>query len=179
MIARNLLVVAPFLALLAGRGIVEGIGLIRWRPGRWLAGGIIALALALNAAWLVTTSQSVRTRLFDRPAADLDAYLRAHSGETFRLSPRVVDELGQAGEAVPPNTSLAGARPDFVAVYAYEAMPNLEWPANIRNLTVRTFGPLEVNFNFYPTWEGNDRIVVMTFARACDTGVDFVEAICP
>jgi hypothetical protein len=179
MIVRNLLVVAPFLAMLAGRGIVEAIGLIRWAPGRWFAGGIIALALALNAAWLVTTSQTIRTRLVDHPAADLVAYLRAHSGEIFRLSPRVVDELGQAGEAVPINTSPAGARPDFVAVYAYEAMPNLEWPANIRDLTVRTFGPLEVNFDYYPTWEGNDRIVVMTFAQACGAGVDFIEPICP
>ena len=62
---------------------------------------------------------------------------------------------------------------------AYEAMPNLEWPANIRNLTLRTSGPLEVNFNYYPTWEGNDRIVGMTFARAYDAGVDFVGASLP
>lgn len=178
MIVRNLLVVVPFVALLAGRGIVEVIGRIRWRQGRWIAGGLIALGLALNAAWLVHSSQTIRTRSIDRPAADLALYLSAHADETFLLSPRVVDELGNVGAPVPPNASGAVGRPDLIAVYAYEAMPNLEWPANIRTLTVRTFGPLEVNFDYYPTWEGNDRIVVMTFAWACAAGVDFVEPIC-
>jgi hypothetical protein len=179
MIVRNLLALAPFLALLAGRGIVEAIGLIRWRQGRWIASGLVAFGLVLNAGWLVYTSQTIRTRLIDRPATDLAVYLQTHLDESILLSSRVADDLAGAGEAIPANASASDPRPDLVAVYAYEAMPNLEWPANIRNLTVRTFGPLEVNFDYYPTWEGNDRIVVMTFARACGAGVDFVEPICP
>jgi len=49
----------------------------------------------------------------------------------------------------------------------------------ICSLALRTSGPLEINFNGYPTWGGNDRIVGMTFARACDAGIDFVEPVCP
>ena len=89
------------------------------------------------------------------------------------------DEVAKPGEEFPANALAENGNADFVAVYAYEAMPNLEWPANLRRLTVRTFGPLEVNFNYYPTWEGNDRIVLMTFERACSVGVDFVEPLCP
>jgi hypothetical protein len=58
-------------------------------------------------------------------------------------------------------------------------MPNVEGQADNRNLTARTSGPLEINFIYCPTWGGNDRIIGMTFARACDAGVDFVEPVCP
>jgi len=64
-------------------------------------------------------------------------------------------------------------------VDACEAMLNLEWPASIRSLALRTSGPPETTFDDYPTWGGNDRIVGMTFGRACDAGVDFVEPVCP
>lgn len=179
MIVRNLLVLAPFLAVLAGRGIVETIRRIRWQPGRWALAAVVAAMMALQAAWLVHAAESIRGRGLDDPGADLADSMRAHGGDTYLLSPRVWGEVAKSGEGMPANALADGANPDLVAVYAYEAMPNLEWPANLRTLTVRTFGPLEVNFNYYPTWEGNDRIVLMTFERACSVGVDFVEPLCP
>jgi hypothetical protein len=179
MIVRNLLVLAPFMAILAGRGIVETIRRLGWRPGRWALAAVAAGMMALNAAWLVHAGESIRGRGLDDPGADLATYARAHGRDSFLFSPRVRDEVARSGEEVPANAPAGIRDPDFVAVYAYEAMPNLEWPANVRTLTVRTFGPLEVNFNYYPTWEGNDRIVLMTFERACAVGVDFAEPLCP
>ena len=179
MIVRNLLVLAPLMAILAGRGLFEGIHRLRSRWGRWALAAAVAAAMTLHAAWLVHAAETIHGRSLDQPGADLAAYIRSHGGDTFLLSARVTEEVAKAGEAVPANASGDSTRPDFVAVYTYEAMPNLEWPANVRTLTVRTFGPLEVNFNYYPTWEGNDRIVLMTFERACAAGVDFVEPLCP
>ena len=40
------------------------------------------------------------------------------------------------------------------------------WTANRFNYTVRWFGPYEVNFNYYPSWIGNDRIIVMPIESA-------------
>ena len=57
------------------------------------------------------------------------------------------DEVAKPGEELPANALAGSGNADLVAVYAYEAMPNLEWPSNLRTLTVRTFGPLEVYFN--------------------------------
>ncbi len=179
MIVRNLLVLAPFMAVLAGRGILESIRRFRWQRGRWVLAVAVAAMMALQAAWLVHAAETIHGRSLDDPGADLAAYIRAHGGSMFLLSPRVREELAKPGEAIPANAVGEDVTPGFVAVYAFEAMPNLEWPANLRTLTVRTFGPLEVNFNYYPTWEGNDRIVLMTFERACSVGVDFVEPLCP
>ncbi len=39
------------------------------------------------------------------------------------------------------------------------------WHAN-RRLVDRWFGPYEVNFHRYPTWKGDDRILVMPMQRA-------------
>jgi hypothetical protein len=179
MIVRNLLVLAPFLAILAGRGVVETIHWIRWREGRWLLAVAVAAVMALQAGWLVHAAESIHGRSLDDPGTDLAAYIRSRGGDTFLLSPRVREEVAKSASGMPANARAESGDPDFVAVYAYEAMPNLEWPANVRTLTVRTFGPLEVNFNYYPTWEGNDRIVLLTFERACEVGVDFVEPLCP
>jgi 4-amino-4-deoxy-L-arabinose transferase-like glycosyltransferase len=179
MIVRNLLVLAPFMAILAGRGIFESIRRSRWQQGRWAMTAIVAAMLALQAAWLVHAAETIHGRSLDDPGADLAGYIRSRRGENFWLSQRVKEEVAKPGEELPANALAENGNADFVAVYAYEAMPNLEWPANLRTLTVRTFGPLEVNFNYYPTWEGNDRIVLMTFERACSVGVDFVESLCP
>ena len=45
------------------------------------------------------------------------------------------------------------------------------WRANRLNYTERWFGPYEVNFDYYPSWEGNDRILVMNRADAVMLGV--------
>ncbi len=179
MIVRNLLVLAPFMAILAGRGIFETIRRFRWRQGRWALTVVVAAIMALQAAWLVHAAETIHGRSLDDPGGDLADHIRSRSRDAFLLSPRVREELAKSGEAIPANAVGEDLTPGFVAVYAFEAMPNLDWPANLRTLTVRTFGPLEVNFNYYPTWEGNDRIVLMTFERACSVGVDFVEPLCP
>jgi hypothetical protein len=179
MIVRNLLVLAPFMAILAGRGIIETIHRFRRQQGRWALAAMVAAMLALQGAWLIHAAETIHGRSLEDPGADLARYLRSRSGDTFLLSQRVQEEVAKPGEELPANALAGSGNADFVAVYAYEAMPNLEWPANLRTLTVRTFGPLEVNFNYYPTWEGNDRIVLMTFERACSVGVDFVEPWCP
>jgi hypothetical protein len=38
-------------------------------------------------------------------------------------------------------------------------------------MTTRWFGPMEVNFDYYPTWQGDERIVVMPLARARALGL--------
>ena len=62
-------------------------------------------------------------------------------GKTFLLSPRVQEEVAKPGEELPVNALAGSGNADFVAVYAYEAMPNLEWPANLRTLTVSDVRP--------------------------------------
>ena len=43
--------------------------------------------------------------------------------------------------------------------------PLRKWPANSPGLALRTFGPLEVNFDYYPSYL-QPRIVLLTLAKA-------------
>ena len=58
-------------------------------------------------------------------------------------------------------------RAERLALYASEGMTRWqEWPANRPGLTERWFGPREVNFDMYPNWWGDDRIIVMSRRQA-------------
>ena len=59
MIVRNPLVLAPFMAILAGRGMLEMIRRFRWHQGRWALAAIVAAMLALQAAWLIHVAETI------------------------------------------------------------------------------------------------------------------------
>jgi len=45
------------------------------------------------------------------------------------------------------------------------------WKVNDRWLVEAVFGPRELNFNWYSTWSGHDRVVVMKIDKARSFGV--------
>ena len=49
--------------------------------------------------------------------------------------------------------------------YASEAYGHIAGLRTRHDLARATFGPLEVNFNYYPSWLGEDRIVVLPASR--------------
>jgi hypothetical protein len=61
---------------------------------------------------------------------------------------------------------LGAGQADFVLLYTDEGMGRLEWPANRREQFTTWFGPQEVNINYYPTWEGDERILLLTVESA-------------
>jgi len=48
----------------------------------------------------------------------------------------------------------------YSVFYSSEIKDWMIWHANNYNYAEATFGPYEVNFNYYPSWEGHGRIVV-------------------
>ena len=173
MIVRNLLVVAPFFALAAATGtcvIVEAFSRVRLRVPRMLlqAGwlGIIVGALCFDVFWLISSANSIAARHTDRFIREAAEYIRAHPGKIFLLSPRVAHDL-RIHPGLLPNISRDWAGADEFVLYAREGMRNWrDWPANIYGLTERVFGPKEVNFDRYPNWYGDNRIVVISRDRA-------------
>jgi hypothetical protein len=51
------------------------------------------------------------------------------------------------------------------------ATENHGWPANFHGLSRGWFGPYEVNWDYYTSWIGDDRIVILDTARALKLGV--------
>jgi len=169
MFVRNLLLLAPTFAVLVARGAAWACDLT---PRRWLRGvliGLVALALIANGVWLACAARSIALRGTGAYVRDLAAYLKRQASRRIYASPRV---LGELGLAVPHNVSGEMALDtDLAVTYAYEEVERGTCPANDPRLTVTWFGPWEVNWNYYPTWPGDERIVVLAGDRARALGI--------
>ncbi|MEP6637639.1 MAG: hypothetical protein ABJB97_13020, partial [Acidobacteriota bacterium] len=138
--------------------------LANWKHALWLA--VLLVALGCNASWLIASADSIVARHTDRFVRATAEYIRRNANTTFLLSSRVRHDIGAV---MPPlaNTTLDPAVAAHLVFYAREGMRRWhEWPANRRGLTEACFGPREVNFNMYPNWWGDDRIVIISRRRA-------------
>jgi hypothetical protein len=173
MMVRNYLLVAPFFGLLLARGIGALVGRL---PRLWQRAPVLALLASvavLNAVWLVNAAESIRDASLGRDMRQAIEYLsRSHAGR-FRLSPRLARYA--ASHHMPEGQSGKG-RVDVVAFLARDEGPDpFTWPANDPFQAVRVFGPREVNIDWYPTWGGADRVVVMKLAKAERIGVPMLK----
>ena len=182
MVVRNLLALTPFLAVLAARGVM-----VLWhmsRPRRLQSGAIrfpiarLALALAIggclliNAGWLVYAAQTIADHHSDKFIRAVARHISAERETRFYLSPRLQIQVRDVSPAFPPNIVDDPAMADRVLLYAGEGFEHWQdWPANNPWLTEQWFGPYEVNFNIYPNWWGDDRIIELTEARARKLGI--------
>jgi len=88
-------------------------------------------------------------------------YVSGHPTTRFSLSPKVKDEMISVSRRLPENAT-ATLEPNARAVfYATEVRDSSRWDATRFNYADTWFGPYEVNFNYYPTWAGEDRIVIL------------------
>ena len=171
MIVRNYLLIGPFVGLLVARGIADVADRL---PRSWLrapflaAFGVLALA---QAVFLIRAAESIA-----RPDVNADAraavdYIATHPKKTFRVSPKVRAMAAAQAKPLPPNVKDAGPADDVVFFPIAEGPNGRRWTTNDPWLTEAVFGPREMNFNWYSTWEGRDRIVVMTVQKARAAGV--------
>jgi 4-amino-4-deoxy-L-arabinose transferase-like glycosyltransferase len=169
-IVRNYLLVAPFLAVLAARGLAEAFHRLRYRWARWSLAAALGVLMVGQAAWLVRAGETIRRR---DPVADVEAavaYVTAHPRTRFRLSTQVRAMAAQRNLTIPPNATEGPA--DAVVFLSMTEGPGVwGWKANDPWLTEAAFGPLEVNFSWYSSWRGYDRVVIMTTEKASATGV--------
>jgi hypothetical protein len=181
MVARNLLVLVPFLAVLAARGVVTvwNWTLVIPSQERRTAGfargilcAVIIMTLSVNIGWLVYAAGTIVDRHSTRFAGNAIKHIEQESWNRFYLSPLVRVHLEQVAQDMPTNVTSEVGEANRVLLYASEGLPHWQdWPANRPDLTERWFGPYEVNFNFYPNWWGDDRIIEVTSQRASELGI--------
>lgn len=166
MIVRNLLLLAPFLAVGVAQGAAALGRVVARRPVRGLLAGAAASLLLAQAVDLGARAESIRRR-GDRAAFEraLQAFVRRQQAKPLGASPRAAALLPGL-----PTSGPRAAAAELWVTYAREPPP-AEWPANRRGLVVAVFGPEEVNYDYYPTWEGDDRLLVLSGPRARSEGL--------
>jgi 4-amino-4-deoxy-L-arabinose transferase-like glycosyltransferase len=168
MIVRNLLVLVPFLAILAAHGAAW-----LWRRRAWgpllrpAIAVIVAIVILTNAGWLIYAADTITDRRTDRFVREVASFLSVKNTSPVWISPRLRIHLAAVGWMKRTHIVDDPSRAERLVLYASEAMMQWqEWPGNQPWLTERWFGPYEVNFNMYPTWFGDDRIIVISREQA-------------
>jgi hypothetical protein len=171
MIARNYLLIAPFLSVLMARSIGEIMDRLRHWWARWCLTGLLLVVGGANAIWLVRAGESIRNANPKSDVRQAVTYVANHPKTRFRLSPRVKALAAEQHLAIPVNATDA-ANPGAVVFFARSEGPDpFHWNTNDPWLTLATFGPHEINLNWYAGWIGYDRVVAMTIEKARATGV--------
>jgi hypothetical protein len=159
---RNYLIVLPFVAILAGQGLAF-LWNLRQLASPAIRAGVVVLALGLliaNFSWQYTAAQSIPRR----EQADLSAHLletiQASPNKTFYLSPQA-QELSASFNF--PNVVNDPSQAELLIYFSRE---NGRSYSNRFGMYRTPFGPYEVNFNYYPSWDGDTRLVVMKLEDA-------------
>lgn len=168
MLPRNSLVLLPFLALLAARGAAAAVDRASHiaRAAIIVACAVLAFAQLAFVQW---TASTIPARGSDGRIAEATAWLHDHPARRVLLSPRVAAEIGAAAPAnatVDPSAAITD-----VMLYPDEGLPLPAWPGATPGLTERWFGPYEINWNMYPSWMSNKRILLLDAQRARALGV--------
>ena len=165
-VARNLLIVLPFLALFAGRGASSmARAASRLRGGREMVGLALAGLVGVNAVSLVRAGRSVARD--DDPLTAVAAYVADHPGTRFAVTPTLETALERKLGALPPNV-VGRERPDVeVALFwASDAITDKGLEAYHHDFALACFGSREIDYNYYPTWAGRPHVIAMKPARA-------------
>lgn len=174
-IVRNFLFLWPFLAVLVGFGVSELLLVARVRGAALAAIGILGLALAWNGAQLITTAESIRTGAPSAGATSAAEWLGDQTPAHFAISAGARAAFRDGRVRVPSTRS--SSRTTYWVTTSGEIQlsnPTLRrWPATAPG-TFRDFGTGEVDFDYYPTWSGPDRILIFSpdearkFGLRCD-----------
>lgn len=185
MIVRNLLVVVPFLCIAAARGIA---GLAeRWgsktRVGIY---GGIAVLLVVNFGWEMFTAAQIKRRdHFEYFLTSFEKHVQNSGHDTFFVSAKLLAAIREyPHDSLPTNLVTDPAMPHTKVAFLQSEGPDLDqfatvWPANWWDMYETTFGAQEVNLNSYPTFVGNERILVLTARHFHDLPIKESDLVIP
>ncbi len=166
MIVRNLLIMFPFFAILSARGIMcLKSKYASQRISGAIFAGLVAGLLLINAGWAISSTYSITHKNRTDYIEQVTDYVAQRSHTTFWVSEPVYQAMVHVGRQLPSNLTNSMHKADTVIFYSYE-VGEYEWQANRYNYTLTWFGPYEVNFNYYPSWTGDKRIVMMPVHHA-------------
>jgi hypothetical protein len=171
-IARNYLLIAPFLAVLVCRGIAELVARTTARWGRYALATAMVAVMVVNGVRVVSAAESIRVMDDKVYAREAVAYVSKHPDRRFYLSKRVRDLAAEQQLPLPSNLASLEDAQEWVFFARAEGPQAWDWKCNDPWLTRAEFGPREINFVWYAGWMGHDRVVSMTPAKARATKVN-------
>jgi len=160
MVIRNLMILAPFLAILAARGFTylqENV--LKHVILRATFATLVAVALFINGYWLYWASESIKNKQTDNYIAQLTSYIDRYPNKKFLVSKDVHKALLSFNAKEKANvTEKYSDEIDTAVLYKHELISN-RWPATIPNY-LRWFGAYEIDVNYSRNCSANDKILL-------------------
>lgn len=160
LIVRNLMVLAPFMAVLIARGCAAVAGWNRLlRTPTFIA---VTALLAANLFWQFHSAGTIVQRKRVDIPKELLAYVRSHQSEQFVLSQRMASMVAPAWNKMPGNVVSCQTQHGTAVFMASEIFPWQLWRVNRLNCySLLPSGPHEVNWDYYASWGGDDRAIML------------------
>lgn len=158
MLVRNVMYVLPYFAAMAAYGFFSLDNNIVKRETIAAAEGLFIILLLFSLQAVVDSSWSVYRKDRIDVKRELNSFLERNRGKHFIYS-KSVSRLLALESDVP------GTRDSYLMFFKDE----VSWKyfeANRFRLYQTIAGPGDINFNYYPTWNGKDRIVILKAADA-------------
>ncbi|BAP55314.1 hypothetical protein THII_1017 [Thioploca ingrica] len=164
MIVRNLVVLIPFFAIFAARGVFVLQNRFFNKNSLFRAGfaTFIITLLLINTFWLIQSTASIVNRHKTNYIQQLAEFIEGNQDKRFLVSTQVLNDLSSLHGKIPSLVTNVPEQAEIAVFYSSEVSNWNAWTANQFNYTLTWFGPDEVNFNYYPSWAGDRRIVVMS-----------------
>jgi len=161
---RNLLIVLPSVAILAGLGFAFLMRTLEPYAIGWrlLPVGVLLLVFGLNLQWISYTAWTIQMRASDIFAGQALQEISDHPEQKVYITPAVFRLLGD--RELPENATLDFVGDEDLVLFAYLGDVRDEeegfWPVNFYGASPNVFGPMEINMDWYASWPGVERLVL-------------------
>ncbi|MET0790888.1 MAG: hypothetical protein ABW061_05160 [Polyangiaceae bacterium] len=165
LIVRNLLLVGPFLAIAAARGVRAALALVKLRVLQGALVAAVGAVLVVNANWLYQAALSIPRNTPKLALQDFARYVESQPTHQVYASPSVRGWL----KTLKLDASRLADTPQAAQELAF--YPD-DWanfgtrPSDLPRFARTWFGPFEMNWNYYTNWAGSNRIVLVSAKRA-------------
>lgn len=162
MFVRNLLLIFPFLIILAVYGLqfileqLKRTGICLKIKGIFIPGILLTVLFLFHALFLCQAAASIRIKQ-DKPfLQELHGFLKASPEKYCLVSPQLYRKLQSAVPEVAGNITTNTRTPADYIAYSHEELGQKTswkvWKANSPGSVVKVFGPMEINYFYYTTW---------------------------
>lgn len=167
-LVRNLIVLLPFMALLAARG---GAWLLKRSPEKKravLAATLLGVLYITNGSMLIGAARSIGEAWPEQALRDLAADLREQTDEPIYVTPSIrkgLQDLGLA-EGLEHLTGKMSEGITSAVAYRNEIGGGKDMRWGFRHDFIRWYGSREVNLTYYPTWSADKLMWISTNGMA-------------
>ena len=162
MIVRNLLYLLPFFAVFASIGLLYITNLIQKYKFNIASKLVILLIFFYSCSKIVAASFSTVNSQEISLSRELEKYKEQNKDKELIYSLETASQL-----KVPFKSNINPTDKSYLVFYKNE-VPMQLYTANIRNQFTDIIGIDDVNFDYYPTWSGKNRLVVMKYLTASE-----------